>query len=146
MVTAKYEKNITSPSIVVEDVVANVDDGTVDVVISVANNPGISSLKFDVTYDDVLTLSNVTFDSAFGAYVTAPTPYTSPQTITCISPLAEIAVSGKFATLTFDIADTVKADTIANISLTLYDDEIYDGDFAAVKFEVFNGTVTLNVN
>jgi hypothetical protein len=143
-VTAQYD--ITSPAIVVEDVIANVSDGTVEVIISIANNPGISSLKFDVTYDSVLSLSNVVFDSAFGAYVTAPTPYGSPQTITCISPLSEVTVSGSFATLTFDIADTVTEDTVANISLTLYDDEIYDGDWKAVEFDTINGTVTLVSN
>ena len=145
-VTAQYERNITSPSIVVNDVIANIDDGTVDVVISIANNPGISSLKFDVTYDDVLTLSNVTFDSAFGAYVTAPTPYSNPQTITCISPLAEVAVSGTFATLTFNISDTVTVDTVANITITLHQDEIYDENFDSVVFEVINGTVTIQAN
>lgn len=145
-VTAQYERNITSPSIVVNDVIANVGDGTVDVIISIANNPGISSLKFDVTYDDVLTLSNVTFDAAFGAYVTAPTPYSNPQTITCISPLAEVTVSGTFATLTFDISDAVTVDTTANITITLHQDEIYDENFDPVVFEVINGTVNIQAN
>lgn len=145
-VTAQYERNITSPSIVVNDVIANVDDETVDVVISIANNPGISSLKFDVLYDDVLTLSNVTFDAAFGAYVTAPTPYCNPQTITCISPLAEVTVSGTFATLTFNISDTVTADTVANITITLHQDEVYDENFDPVVFEVINGTVNIQAN
>lgn len=145
-VTAQYERNITSPTVVVNDVIANVGDGTVDVVISIANNPGISSLKFDVTYDDVLTLSNATFDAAFGAYVTAPTPYSNPQTITCISPLAEVAVSGTFATLTFNISDAVTVDTVANITITLHQDEIYDENFDPVVFEVINGTVNIQAN
>ena len=46
----------------------------VTVNISVANNPGLASLKFDVAYDSALTLENVTFNSAFGAYATTPRP------------------------------------------------------------------------
>lgn len=145
-VTAKYERNITSPSIIVDNIVTNADIKTIDIAISIANNPGISSLKFDVSYDSILTLTNVVFDSAFGAYVTAPTPYTNPQTITCISPLAEISTNGEFATLTFDISDTVTVDTVANITISLHQDEIYDENFDEVIFEVINGNVTILAN
>ena len=57
----------------VESVVARPGD-CVQVKIDIANNPGIASLKFNVDYDDYLTLTNVEFNSAFGSYVTAPTP------------------------------------------------------------------------
>lgn len=145
-VMAQYEKNITSPTVVVEDAIVNINDGMVDVVISIANNPGISSLKFDVSYDSALILNNVVFDSDFGTYVTAPTPYGNPQKITCISPFSEIAENGTFATLTFKISDMAIPGTVANISLTLYTDEIYDGDFKTVKFETINGIVTIVSN
>lgn len=142
-VVAQYERNITSTAIIVEDAVANVGDTTVEVAISIANNPGISSLKFDVAYGAELSLSDVVFNSAFGAYVTAPTPYTNPQTITCISPLSEISASGTLATLTFALSDTVTSGDVAQINITLYQEEIYDESFNAVVFEVFNGTVII---
>jgi len=148
-VTAQYERNITSPAIVVNDVIANIDDGTVDVVISIANNPGISSLKFDVTYDSTLSLNNIVFDSAYtsgGAMGTAPIPYGNPETITWISPLSKVTVSGTFATLTFNISDTATADTVANIAIALHQDEIYDENFDPVVFEAIDGIVTIQAN
>ena len=140
-VTALYERVFTSPAIVVENVKANAGDTTVDVVIALANNPGIASLKFDVTYDSSLTLNGVTFNSAFGAYVTAPTPYKNPQTITCISPLAEVSADGTFATLTFDISN-VTVGSVANITVTPYQEEIYDENFDPITFEIVNGSIT----
>ena len=142
-VTAEYEINITGPSVVVNSVTANINDETVDVVISIANNPGISSLKFDVTYDDCIELTNITFDSAFGAYVTSPQPYGNPQTITCISPLNEVTANGTFATLTFDISNVASVETVADIIVTLHQNEIYDEDFNAVVFEAINGSITV---
>ena len=40
---------------------------TVQVQITLANNPGIASLKASVRYDSILTLTDVSFNSAFGS-------------------------------------------------------------------------------
>ena len=141
-VTAEYEE-ISNPAIVVNSAIANAGDQTVTVTISLLNNPGISSLKFDVEYDNILTLQTVTFDSAYGAYVTAPTPYDNPQTITFISPLVEVDTSGTFATLTFNISEAVTTDTIANITITVYQEDTYDENFDEVSLEIINGTVNI---
>ncbi len=145
-VTALYERSVNGPSIIVSDVIANVSDETVNVIISIANNPGISSLKFDFAYGDGLTLKSVAFDASFGAYVTTPEPFENPQVITFISPLADVTVNGTFATLTFAISDEITVDTVANITLTLHNEEIFNADWMPVTFDVINGSVEIQVD
>ena len=90
---------------------------TVDVDIMLENNPGLCSLKFDVLYNNILTIESISLNNAdFGTYLTAPEPYANPQTISLISPLNEISKNGKLATITFRI-----------------DEEATDGSFADVK-------------
>ena len=115
----------------------------VTVTISVANNPGLASLVFDVAYDSVLTLTNVTFNPAFGAYATAPTPYRNPEPITMISPLSDITTNGIFVTLTFKVSEKAAFGYQANVTVTFNADDIYDGNFDTVPMSVINGAVTV---
>ena len=72
-------------------------EDTVEVAVSLSNNPGIASLVLDVDYDDtVLTLTDVVFDEAFGAYVTTPEPYENPQRISFMSPMEEVDADGRY--------------------------------------------------
>ena len=142
-VTAQYQE-ITVPAVIVHNVNANVGDETVNVVISLLNNPGISSMKLSVLYGDELTLQNVAFDSAYGAYVTAPFPYNNPQSITFISPLVEISANGTFATLTFSLSDSITKSTTVDISVIVDQENTYDEDFVEVAFATVNGKVTIN--
>ena len=141
VVIAQYEKVITDPTIVVESVVASIADETVSVKISIANNPGISSLKLYVSYGTELELESVTFDSAFGTYATAAEPYKNPQAITLLSPFADIDANGTVATLTFKIADFITVDTVANVNVTVA--EAFNADSETVEFDVVNGKVNI---
>ena len=116
---------------------------TVDVTVNLLNNPGISSLKINVSYDKVLQLSDITFNSEFGAYVTAPTPYSSPQTITFISPLEDVHTSGVFATLKFTIASDVSDNYDAAITITYNPEDIMNGGFDEIPMDVENGKITV---
>lgn len=142
-ITATYTE-ITAPSIVVRNTSASLGDSTVTVTISILNNPGISSLKLNVAYANCLTLTDVAFDPGFGSYVTAPQPYSNPQSISLMSPLADITVSGTFATLTFSISDSVTAPTVANITVQYDQDNTFDVNFDDVVFQVVNGSVTIS--
>lgn len=122
---------------------ADLSDDTVQVTISLLNNPGIASLKFDVSYDDALVLTSVKFASSFGAYVTAPTPYKNPQPVTFISPLADVTADGTFATLEFRIADSVTTPTVAHVRVSVESDNTFNFDFEEVSFFVVNGSVTI---
>lgn len=117
--------------------------GEVTVNISVANNPGLASLKFDVAYDSALTLKNVTFNSAFGAYATTPTPYKNPQTLTMISPLAAVSANGVFATLTFTVSADAQIGHRAPVTISYEADDIFDSDYEPVQVSVTNGAVTV---
>jgi len=114
---------------------------TVQVQIKLENNPGLASLKFNVAYDDMLTLQKVEFSSAFGAYVTAPEPYKNPQTISFISPLTEVNTNGVFATLTFLVSPDAPDQYDADIRLICDDENIFNGDYDSITTVAFNGKV-----
>ena len=92
-----------APTISVKSVQVNKGAKTAEVEVWIENNPGISSTKMDIGYDDEMVLTGVRFSSAFGTYVTAPEPYTNPQPLSVISPVTDLNVNGLFATLTFDL-------------------------------------------
>ena len=115
----------------------------VQVQITLRDNPGISSLKLKVSYGEVLTLKNVEFDSAFGAYVTAPQPYLNPQTLNLISPLADIHVNGTLATLTFEVSEDAEEGSVAPVSLEFNPDDVFNTDYDAVDTTVINGSVKI---
>lgn len=115
---------------------------SVAVNITLQDNPGISSLKVDVHYDDtILTLTGVTFAAEFGAYVTAPEPYTNPQTISFVSPLQTVNQNGLFATLNFTIAETAGDGVNCQITVTYNEDDVFDGDFENIDLVINPGSI-----
>lgn len=116
---------------------------TVKVAIDLSNNPGISSLKFNVTYDSMLALTNVEFGSDFGSYITTPEPYTNPLPITMISPLAEATANGAVATLTFTIDENAPDNYSADIKIDFDAEDIFDENYDAVELTTVNGSVTV---
>lgn len=133
-------EELTKPTLQVENVSA-MPGSTVKVKIDLKNNPGLASLKFNVNYDDVLTLTNVEFNSEFGTYVTAPTPYKNPQTISMISPLANVSVSGNFCTLTFTVSKEAEDNYDANVSISYDPDDVFNADYDGVDISVIGGSV-----
>ncbi len=131
----------TTPTISVKDVVVNADATEAEVEVWIENNPGISSTKMDIYYDDEIKLTDVKFNSAFGAYVTAPEPYKNPQTLSLISPLADLTVSGVFATLTFDISNAPKNAKALDVTVEYDKENTFDQDFAEVAFNTQNGQI-----
>lgn len=115
--------------------------GTVDVVITVSENPGIASLKFDVAYDNCLTLTNVELGSNFGSYITTPVPYANPQPITVISPLQDVAGTGVLATLTFAVSADAEDGYAAGVRISHDPDDVFNGTNAPVTLSAANGTV-----
>ena len=131
------------PTILVSDAVVEQGEDTVKIMIFIENNPGIVSLKFDVLYSDVLTIQSVEFESEFGAYATAPSPYINPQTFNWISFGEDETIFGCFVTITFFISSEVTESTLADISIILDNDNIFNSEMDLIQFDTVNATVTI---
>ena len=117
---------------------------SVQVTVELSGNPGIASLKFDVSFDEAyLTLTGVTFAEGFGSYVTAPEPFKSPQTISLISPLAAITTNGLFATLSFAISSEAPDGAASAITVTYDEDDVFDSDYNTISLNITNGLVNI---
>ena len=132
------------PAIVVNNVSGKPGD-TVDVVISLENNPGIIGAKLYISYDsDVLELTakptpgDDFSDMSYAKYLTD-----NPYNLLWDGSLdGNNTANGTFATLIFKIKDTAPVGTTA-ITVTYKDDAIYDEDWSNVNFAIVNGSVTV---
>ncbi len=140
--TYVFAEELTKMTVQVESVTGKPGD-EVNVKINLKNNSGISSLKFDVGYDSMLTLKNVELGSGFD-YATSPTPYKNPQTISMMSPLEESTANGTVATLTFAISEDAPDKYEANVTLTYDPEDVFDGDFNNVDVKMVDGKVTVS--
>lgn len=140
--TYVFAEELTKMTVQVESVTGKPGD-EIKVKINLKNNPGIASLKFDVSYDEILTLENVELSDAF-AYATTPQPYKNPQTISMMSPLSEVTVDGTVATLTFLISESAEDGYEANISLTYDPEDIFDGELNNLDVKMVDGTVSVS--
>ena len=131
------------PTLYIRDGIVDPEKKTVEIKIDIENNPGISALQFSIHYGDELILQSVRFDSRFGSYVTAPTPYENPQTITFMSPLREIGENGNFATLVFRITDEARPNTTVHLHADLVQENTLDADLQTVDFTVVTGKIKI---
>ena len=137
----------STPTITVSDATALAGE-TVSVSISLANNPGIISLRLSVSYDtSVMTLTdiedkdcfqNVTFADDAGKMASSPyiilwNSATSAQPCTA---------NGVIATLKF-VVKADAADGTYPVSVSYQAGDILDFDLRSVAFATKNGTVTV---
>ncbi len=121
-----------------------VEGDTVKVIISLANNPGIVSLKFGVYYDSILSIESIEFANELGAYVTAPQPYFNPQTINWISPGENQHINGEFVTITFSISADAEEGAVAEIYIIPDEANIFDSTMSQIQFNTVGTQVTVN--
>lgn len=127
-----------TPSIVIGSARGKAGD-TVDVTITMSDNPGFVSANLYVNYDeDVLTLKNVK-DGGLLSGVTHSDNYTSPYGLCWVNDLAKenFKVNGVLATLTFEISKNAKPGK-TTISL---EQDILDCDIENVVFKLTDGNV-----
>jgi len=140
--------NSNAPTITVSSVEKYAGE-TVDVTLTMTNNPGVVSVKLKVNYDSsVMTLTKVTDGGLLGTKYHKNT-LTSPYTLSWADDIAEenITANGVIVTLTFALSDTVDTEGVYDIAVT-YDNNdanIIDKDFNPVDFEIKNGSVTIKV-
>ena len=137
------------PEIVVESKTAAAGS-TVDVKISLKNNPGIASMKLTVEYDDGLTLKAPVAYDIYPEEADPEMPQViqpadsggaSPIILNWISPLANIEGDVIYATLTFEVA--AEAEGEQNITVTYNPNDIYNLAEENIGFAVTNGKITI---
>ena len=114
----------------------------VEVTLTLSNNTGLAGMKISVAYDSVLTLTGVELNSEISEMMTAPEPYTNPQSIAMVSPTEDTTANGVFATLTFKVSETAEAGYKASVSVTYDADDVFNGNFDNVQLNVVNGSVS----
>ena len=137
IVTALYEKN-NKPKFIV-NTVDTVAGSNVEVTISVVNNPDISSIALIVTFDEKLTLKNITYNEEIGGYSMPPASMISPAKLTWISPLANVSGDFTFVTLEFIVESDAKG--TLPITITYNPDDIYDMTEENIDFSIVNGKI-----
>ena len=132
-----------APKIVVEEVDGTAGN-TVDVKISIENNPGIIAMKLSMNYDDSLTLTNVA-DGLLPKVAHSQTIDTKPYIMSWGDDVAteNITGDGTVATLTFEIASDAVGGSVLPITVTYNAADIYDVNTNPVAFNVQNGSVNI---
>ena len=137
------DKNLSSPTISIGKLSANVGD-EVEVKISIKSNPGISSMKLSVAFDE----SKLTYVSSsinveeMGGNAMLPQAESSPLILNWVSPTKDFNGDCEFATIKFKVSEN--ASGTADISVTYNEDDIYNLAEENIKFEIENGAIEIS--
>ena len=142
VITAKYEDANDDARIVVDGATAKRGE-IVAVQIELENNPGLTSAALNVSFDKDLTLTKFEVESGtFTGQFVGPQdiPATDQIRLVWADGTAEIAESGKFATLYFEVADA--ASLGAHMVTLNYDEEdVFNLNGDNVPFKIINGSI-----
>lgn len=133
-----------NPTITVQSVSGS-PGSTVDVDVTIKNNPGILGATLSFTYDNGLTLTGATAGDAFSALtMTKPGKFTSPCNFTWDAQdiSTDDIKDGTIITLQFKISDTAENGTDYNITVSYAKEDIIDANLNPVDIDIKNGTVT----
>ena len=131
-----------SPAFVISS--ASVKAGsTVDLTISLENNPGLASIKMAVSFDPHLSLESITYNEAMGGQSLPPETFSSPVTLTWVSPFANYSSDGLFATLRFRVSEAAPSGSLAEVNLTYDPDDVYNFNEDNIDFAIIKGGVTV---
>ena len=131
----------TAPTFIVETVTANAGE-TVNVAISVKNNPGIASIKLNVEYDPDLVLNSITYNTAIGGISQQPQKMSNPVILNWVNATANTNGDWKFATLSFTVAEDAP-DGKYGIQLSYEPDNVYNIAEEDIFFEIENGAILI---
>ena len=129
--------------------VANVNAApgeTVQVAVTVENNPGILGAVLELTYDEGLTLTNATSGTSFSTLsMTKPGSLASPCRFTWdgVDIAAEDVKDGEILVLTFDVADSVESGTTLNVVASGEGGAFLDRNLNEVPVAYSAGSVTV---
>ena len=117
---------------------------TVNLDVTIANNPGILGATLTLAYDEGLTLQNVKAGDAFSALTfTKPGKFTSPCNFVWDAQELEAdeIKDGVILTLTFKVSDSISAGNTLNVRLTCKDSDVSDVNLHSVHIETISGSI-----
>lgn len=115
---------------------------TVDIDISIKNNPGVSSIGLSVAYNsDILTIEKITFNPKIGGSTQASRYTRNPAKIIWINPTANYANDSVIATVTFRVNADIKDNISTDVELSYDPDDIYNIDENNIECTLENGKV-----
>ena len=132
------------PTLAVSSVQANRGE-KVKVKISLANNPGIASLKMKVRFDSGLTLNSVTYNSAMGGRFQKPETYGSPVTLNWFNGEENTYGDKVYAVLNFTVAKKASVGMHA-VTVTYDEDDVYNIDEDNIPFKTVSGGVNVVIS
>lgn len=137
------ETATVKPTLVVESK-STASGSSVDVNVSVVNNPGIAGAKICVAFSDKLTLVEAVSGDTFSALdYTAPESLKSSCYFNWDSLDAEVVEDGVLLTLTFEVSEDAEPNEALNIDLSYRFGDIYNSDLDSLEFDVTDGCVTI---
>ena len=117
---------------------------TVDVDITLKNNPGVSSIGLNVGYDKkILTLDKIVYNTQMGGTTQSSSLTDNPVTLLWINSSAKFKSDANFATLTFKVASSAKEGDVSDITLSYDEENVYNLDEHNVACQTANGKVTV---
>ncbi len=133
----------TADSTITVETISAAAGATVDVDISITNNPGIAGATFTIKYHEDLTLLSATNGSAFAELdYTQPGTFSNPCNFTWDSENAEATENGVFLTLTFQVAEDATENAKLNVDLSYRYGDIFNNN-EDLDFEIINGNVVV---
>lgn len=131
------------PTVLVEEVSAAPGE-TIEVNVSVANNPGILGATFSLAYHDQLTLTNAQAGDAFDALsMTKPGKFTSPCNFVWDGQDIEEAdvKDGVILTLTFKVSSEARAGDLLDVKVSCATGGVVDRNLLPVQLTMDDGGV-----
>lgn len=117
---------------------------TVDVDIVMTNNPGIASIGLNVGYDsDILTIENITFNSAMGGTTQTSQLTKNPAKIIWINSTENFNGDATVATITFKVKSDITDNIATDVELTYDPDDIYNIAEDNIDCDIVNGVVNV---
>ncbi len=138
------DPEITEPTIIVSSTAALVGDTGVEVTVALKNNPGVTSLRMKIDFDDTaLNLEGMTYNTAIGGMGIPLQSTASPVIAYWADGFKDVTGDWTFVTLKFNVSNTAIASDY-DITVTYTADDIYNAEETNIDFDISNGKITVS--
>lgn len=129
------------PAFVVSSANAAAGD-TVEITISLKNNPGIASAKLKVEFDSDLILKTAAYGGEMGGTAQKPSKYESPVTLNWFNGTKNSEGDFDYAYLTFAVSEKAKQGE-HKITLSYNPNDVFGIDEKSIDFKIENGKIVV---